>query len=247
MINDDEILERLCKKEEVECQTARKLKAKIFPLLEEAHMKLGYRFDKAFFEQRKGMEIRLANSKTILLLLRRLKPQFFSINERTIISLHLEYLMVVEGLFTSEINFLIFTLIANGHDLYSTQKGKYVKTLSDIEEVNLGFKLKFLREHEFDTLIANKVDIKLRNSVAHLFYEINENGTIIIRKRKIAKKDYERLYVDLRNISYSLHLINLVYYRRFAAVKAFGLTLKKLGNAKNLKHNQKNCSNCENT
>lgn len=239
MNSDDKILKRLCKKEEVDYQLARKLKVKIFPLLEEAHRRLGYHFDKAFLEQRKGMEIRLANSRMILLLLKKLRPQDFSVKERVIIALHFEYLMLVEGLFATEIDFIIFILIANGHDLYSTRKGKCVKTLGDIEEVNLGFKLRFLREHGFGTLIANKVDIKLRNSVAHLFYEIGENGTIKIRKRKIAKKDYERLYVDLRNASYSLHLINLTYYRRFATVKAFGLTLNKQGIAENLKANQK--------
>ena len=38
--------------------------------------------------------------------------------------------------FATQINFLIFTLIANGHDLYSTLGRKYAKSLGDIEEVN---------------------------------------------------------------------------------------------------------------
>lgn len=217
--NDDGILEKWCKKEELDYQLASKLKAKIFPLLEEAHQRLEYRFDKAFLEQRKGTEIRLANSKTIILLLKKMRPHFFSIKEQKIITLHLEYLTLVEGLFATQVNFLIFTLIANGHDLYSTRKGDYVKTLGDIEEVNLAFKLKFLGEHGFRKLIAKKVDIKLRNSVAHLFYEINENGTMKVGKKRITQVDYDKLYDDLRNVSYSLHLINLLYYRRFSSVK----------------------------
>lgn len=219
MNNDDEILEKWCKEEELDYQLASKLKAKIFPLLEEAHQRLRYRFDKAFLEQRKGTEIRHANSKILILLLKKLRPQFFSIKERAAISLHLEYLTLVEGLFATQINFLIFILIANGHDLYSTRKGNYVKTLGDIEEVNLAFKLKFLGEHGFGKLIANKVNIKLRNSVAHLFYEIDENGTMKLGKRRITQEDYSKLYDDLRMVSHSLHLINLLYYRRFASVK----------------------------
>ena len=219
MDNDDEILEKWCKKEELDYPLAIKLKAKIFPLLEEAHQRLGYRFNKAFLEQRKGTEIRQDNSKILFLLLRKLEPSSFSVKERAIITLHLEYLTLVEGLFATQINFLIFSLIANGHDLYSTRKGNYVRTLGDIEEVNLAFKLKFLGEHGFKKLITNKVDVKLRNSVAHLFYEINENGIMKVGKKRITQEDYGKLYDDLRNVSYSLHNINRLYYRRFASIK----------------------------
>lgn len=171
--NDDEILEKWCEKEELNYQLASELKTKIFPLFEEAHQRLGHLFDKAFLEQRRGTEIRLDNSKTILGLSGKLKPSFFSAKEQKIITLHLEYLTLVEGLFTAQTNFLIFTLVANGHDLYDTRKEENVKTLRDIEKLNLAFRLRFLAEHGFK-LITKKIDIKLRNSVAHLFYEINE-------------------------------------------------------------------------
>jgi len=216
MDNDDEILEKWCKEEEVDYQLASELKAKIFPLLEEAHRRLEYRFDKAFLEQRKGMDIRLTNSKTILLLLAKLRPEYFSIKERRVITLHLEYLTLVEGLLATQINFLIFSLIANGHRLSSNGRGNYVKTLSEIEKVNFVSRLKFLRKHGFRKLIVNRIDIKLRNSVAHLFYEISEDGTIKIGEKRITPEDYDKLYDDLRNISYSLYLIDLLYYRRFA-------------------------------
>jgi len=187
-------------------------------LLEVARQRLRYRFDKAFLEQRKGMEIRLANSKTIMLLLARLKPRFFSIKEQRVITLHLEFLTLVEGFFVTQINFLIFILIANGYDLYPTRKEKNVKTLGDIEKENLAFKLKFLAEHGFRKLIANKAR-KLRNSVAHLFYEINEDGTMKVGKKRITQADYDKIYDDLRNVAKSLHLISLLYYKRFASIK----------------------------
>lgn len=216
--NDDELLEKWCAEEEVDYQLAGKLKAKIFPLLEVAHQRLGYRFDKAFLEQRKGMEIRLANSKTIMLLLARLKPRFFSIKEQRVITLHLEFLTLVEGFLVTQINFLVFILIANGHDLYPTQREKNVRALSDIEKENLAFKLEFLAEHGFRKLIAKKAR-KLRNSVAHLFYEIDENGTVKVGRKRITQADCDKMYDDLRNVAKSLHLISLLYYRRFASTK----------------------------
>ena len=217
----EETLERWCKKDRVSYHVASKLKAKLFPLLEEAHRKLGYRFDKAVIEHAKGSEVRLYNSAMLVSLLHdKMKPSDFSIEERRMLTLHLEYLPSIEGYLASQINFLVFTLIANGHDLYSTRKGDYTKSLKDIEEVNLAFKLKFVREHGFGRLIANKVDTTLRNSIAHLFYEITEDGTIEIGKKKIPKAQYVKLYHDIRNISFALHYITRLYYTRFATSPA---------------------------
>ena len=215
MDNDDKILEKWCKEEELDYHLASELKEKIFPILEDAHQKLGDAFDKALYEERKEVDIRLANSKRIILLLKKMKAPSFSIEERYVVSLHLEYLMLVEGLFAAEINLLIFILMANGHDLYSAWKGRYAKTLGDIEEENLAFKLRFLKEHGFE-IITNKVDIKLRNSVAHLSYEIDDKGILKIGKRTVTEEDYSKLYDELRNVSYSLHLVYVLYYKRFA-------------------------------
>lgn len=214
MDNDDKILEKWCKEKEVDYQLANKLKAKIFPLLEGAHQKLGYRFNKTFIEHIKGTQIRRNNSKRILLLLKKLNPLVFSLEERKIFTLHLEYLTSVEGISALEISFLVYTLIANGYP-YFTRKGNNVKTLSDIERESLTYRLKFLRKHKFRKLITKKA-VKLRNSVAHLFYEIDEDGTIKVGKTMITQAEYSELYDDLRNVSYALHLINLLYYKRFA-------------------------------
>lgn len=218
MNEEDKLLKDFCKKEEIDFQLAKKLKAKIFPLLEEAHKKLGYKFDKAINEQRTGTEIRHDNTITVFGLLQKLKPEPLSKKEKWAIALHMEYLTLVEGVFSTQLNFLIFLLIANGHDLYSTRKGGYVKTLKDIEEVNLSFRLKFLREHGFGNLISNKVDTKLRNSIAHLFYEVDENDNIKVGKKRISHEQYSKAYTNLRHVSHSLHHINWLYYKRFESV-----------------------------
>lgn len=215
MDSDNTFLMNKCKEYEVDYKLARKLKAKFFPILEEAHKKLGYRFDQALVEQKGEADIRLVNSSIVILLLRKLNPQQFSEKERKIVSLHLEYLSLVEGFFATQVNFVVFTLIANGHDLYSTFHGKYVEKLTDIAEVQLAFKLKFLRRHGFKT-VANIPNLKLRNSVAHLFYYLHDDGTISFGKNKITPKEYSKLYDKLRNVSFGLHLVTLTYYRRFA-------------------------------
>ena len=209
---NDALLERWCQEEELNYQLASKLKAKIFPLLEEAHRKLGYRFNKVLIEHRKGTDLRLANSKTILLLMKKLKPQNFPIKERKAITLHLEYMTLVEGLFAPQINFLIYILIANGHNFCIPRKRDYAKTLSDIEKVSLRSRVKFLAKHGFRKLITEKVDIGLRNSIAHLFYEIDEKGTLKVGERPISEEYYVKLYNDLRNVGSSLNLINKLYY-----------------------------------
>jgi len=217
-MGDYKILESLCEKENVDYQLARKLKERIFPLLEEAHRRVGYRFDKAFLEQKGGMDIRFANSRTILLLLKKLRPQDFSAEEQKAISLHLEFLTLFEGIYATQINFLTFILIANGHNLNSTKKGTYAKTLGDIEELALAKKLRFSRKHGFRKLIGNKDDArKLRNSIAHLFYQIDANGTIKVEGKSITQDGYDKLYNDLRNISYSIQMVNQLYYKRFAS------------------------------
>lgn len=217
-MDDDAILEKRCAEEGLDYRLASQLKAKIFPLFDEAHRRLGYRFDKAYMEQIAGTKIRRENSKRINLLLRKLKTEPFSVEERVIISLHLEYLMLVEGMFAPEINFLIFTLIANGRDFCPTRKGKKVKTLSDIEKVNLVSRLDFLRKQGFG-IITKKINVKLRNSIAHLFYQIEENGNMKVDTKEITQEEYAKLYASLRNISFSLHLVSLRYYNKFVSTR----------------------------
>jgi hypothetical protein len=220
LYNDDGLLEKWCKEWEIDYQLARRLKGIFFPLLEEAHKRIGYRFNKAFLEQKEGMDLRLANSKRIMLLLKKLNPQDFSTEERKAISLHLEYITTVEGFLAPQINFLIFLLIANGHDFRFSRNGKCAETLRDIEKINFSKKLAFLGKHGFKELSKNKDDIlSLRNSAAHLFYEIDANGTIRVGHKKITEETYAKLYDYLRDVADSLHLLTRLYYKRFASFK----------------------------
>ncbi len=214
MSKEEKLLKEWCKRYEVDYKLAKALKGKIFPLLEEAHSRQGSVFDRVLLEQKKGTENRLNNSKRLLEILHnKLDRNKFTTEEIKAISVHLEFLPLVEGFFATQINFLIFTLIANGHDFYSTRKGKYAKTFDEIEEVDLAFKMKFLKEHNFAELVKNEHRIhKLRNSVAHVFYEIEPNGDLKFGKEKVSSKNYAEYYDYLRNIAFAVHNIQNLYY-----------------------------------
>ncbi len=215
MSQEEKLLKGWCKIHEVDYKLAKALKQKIFPLLEEAHNKKGNTFDRKLLEQKKGTDIRLNNSERLLKILPKLDRNKLTKEEVTAICLHLEFLTLFEGFFATQINFLIFALIANGHDFYSTRKGKYAKTFDEIEEVDFAFKIKFLKEHNFAELVMNERGIRrLRNSVAHVFYEIEPNGDIRISNEKVSSKDYAKCYDYLRNIAFAIQDIRNLYYLR---------------------------------
>lgn len=215
MSQEEKLLKGWCKIHEVDYELAKALKQKIFPLLEEAHNKKGNTFDRKLLEQKKGTDIRLNNSERLLKILPKLDRNKLTKEEVTAICLHLEFLTLFEGFFATQINFLIFALIANGHDFYSTRKGKYAKTFDEIEEVDFAFKIKFLKEHNFAELVKNERGIRrLRNSVAHVFYEIEPNGDIRISNEKVSSKDYAKCYDYLRNIAFAIQDIRNLYYLR---------------------------------
>jgi hypothetical protein len=128
----------------------------------------------------------------------------------------LNILSLVEGFFATQVNFLVYTLVGSGCNPYPIFKKKEVNSLDDIEEIRLALKLKFLKRHGFGIVVGKPNITELRNSVAHLFYYIEEDATVRFGNQKVTKTDYKELYDNLRNVSFALHLVNLTYYRRFA-------------------------------
>lgn len=156
MESEDKILEEWCKESSLNYELALSLKNLMLPLLENAHRKLGYLFDRVYLEQKEGADLRLENSATLLRILYKIDQNLFSPEEVKTISLHLEFLPLVEGFYSTQINFLIFVLIANGHDFKPSKKGQAIITLPEIEKVDLAKRLKFLRKQGFKQLIINR-------------------------------------------------------------------------------------------
>lgn len=241
MDNEDKVLEEWCKNEGLDYLLALSLKDAVFPLLEEAHKKLGSLFDRLYLEQKTGIETRLENSAQLLKILYSLDKNKFSPEEVKAVSLHLEFLPLVEGFFSTQIDFLIFILLANGHDLYSSRKGEYAKTLGEIEEVDLAFKLKFLKEHGFKELIKEESIFRhLRNSVAHMSYEIEPNCNVEIGNIIVTGENYTKLYEYLRKFSFSIFNIQKLYYEKYME----SLKPEDITRIQNHKLTEVVCGNC---
>lgn len=219
MDTDNQLLEKWCNEWEVPYSFTVKLKGIFFPLLDGAHTRIGAELDRAFLEQNEGTEIRHDNSKRIMDLLKgKLNPGSFSSRENWAISLHLEYMTLVEGFLAPEINFLVLVINQNGHQ-FEISKEIFAKTMRDIEKASFSKKFEFIGKHGFKELSKRKHEIlMLRNSAAHRFYQIDPQGCIIIGAKKTTEEGYAKLYDYLRNVAISLYLIKRIYYKRFEAV-----------------------------
>jgi hypothetical protein len=218
---EGKLLKAWCIRDEVDYKFVKTLKGKFFPLLEEAHKRQGSAFDRMFLEQKKGTAIRLDNSARLLNILhKKLDQNKFTAEEIKALSLHLEFLPLVEGFFATQINFLIFTLIANGHNFYSTRKRNSIIFLDEIEREDLACRIRFLKKNGFSELAKNENRIrKLRNSAAHVFYEIDSSGDVRIGNEKVSPKAYDKYYDYMRNIAFAVHNIrNLFYFKHFASL-----------------------------
>jgi len=163
----------------------------------------------------------------------------FTKEEIKALSLHLEFLPLVEGFFATQINFLIFTLIANGNDFYSTRKKSNIVFLDDIEREDLASRIRFLKNNGFAELSKKQDKIRnLRNSAAHVFYEIEPKGDIRIGKGKVSAKSYDVYYEHLRNIAFAIYNTQkLFYFKTFNS-----LSPADIERIKNVKLEEVKCS-----
>jgi hypothetical protein len=237
---EEKLLEAWCAKDEIIYEFVKILKEKIFLLLEEAHRRQGSAFDRVFLEQKKGTDLRMDNSARLLNILHtKIDRKKLTNEEIKAISLHLEFLPLVEGFFATQINFLIFTLIANGHDFYSKWKRSNITFLDDIEQEDLANKIGFLKKNGFAELAKDESSIrKLRNGSAHVFYEIAPNGGIQIGQEIVSQKAYDEYYDYLRSIAFAVHNIQkLFYFKHFASLSA-----KDMERIRNVKLEEVNCT-----
>ena len=90
----------------------------------------------------------------------------------------LGYLGLVESLGVTLLDMVLLLLIGYGYEVHT--RGPYTKHVTSFEELadlNLGFKLKFLKDNDIN--IAQKiVNPDLRNIIAHLKFRVSENGDI---------------------------------------------------------------------
>jgi hypothetical protein len=128
------------------------------------------------------------------------------------------YLGLVESLGNSVIDLIVLLLVANGKDFhiecqYTTPRIKHALSIQDLEteKVPLTTKLNFLRDNDL-SFLASLVDTELRNTVAHLKFEI-KNGKVYVRGKKgfrlLTRKDLEDILSKMvRGLIESARLIN---------------------------------------
>jgi len=94
----------------------------------------------------------------------------------------------IEGELSYWINFIVFYLVNLGHhDLWCPFKQNYARSYTDVSEVSLRIKTKFLEDHGFE-FIEDFVNRDIRNAIAHQEYLIRDNGDIEIYRDQNIKK-----------------------------------------------------------
>jgi hypothetical protein len=234
------ILKEWCEKDELDPNIVIPIVQKTCLLLEEAHKKQGTQFDRTLLEQKKGTDIRLKNSARLLNVLHnKIDKSQLTPDEVQAMSLHNEFLPLVEGFFSTQVNFLILALIAIGVVYESKWKKRAVEGIAEIEEDELANKIKFLKNNQFPEFDkASKGIRNLRNSTGHVFYDFADNGDILVDNERITTTDYEEYYDYLRTIAYAVHYSRILFY----AVHFGNLSPADMKRVENVKLEEVKCS-----
>lgn len=130
------------------------------------------------------------------------------------------YLMIVESVFTANVNLLVYLLIKDNVRYYRTDKDgkKKFKNISSIDEINretLHNRLTFLEDNGF-SLISGSCDRHLRNSIAHMSFKVFKDGSVEYENKsgtiKISKDDLEAKIERLLNACHCMKLSIKKFY-----------------------------------
>jgi hypothetical protein len=135
------------------------------------------------------------------------------------------FLGLVESLGNSIIDLLVLLLVANGRDFHiecqrTTPRIKHALSVADLEaeKVPLTTKLHFLRDNNLKFL-ASLVDTELRNTIAHLKFDIKD-GKIYVKTTKSAR------LLDRKEID---ELLSKMVKGLIEAVRLIDLLMKEKG------------------
>ena len=129
------------------------------------------------------------------------------------------YLMIVESVFTQDLDNLVYLLIKN-YVAYQGKKKKTINTMNEIREESLYKKLTFLNDNGF-SLISDICDRDLRNSIAHMNFILNSDGSVQYNNNVngISKIELENKIEKTLNVC---HCLSESYMQFFG--KQLGLT-----------------------
>jgi len=103
------------------------------------------------------------------------------------------YLGLVESIGAQLVDLLVLLLVTNGHEfhverIHEVPRIVHAISLKDLRNAFLGIKVRFLERCGLKKT-AKIVDVDLRNSIAHLNFEVNRNGRISARSQGEDKKE----------------------------------------------------------
>lgn len=115
------------------------------------------------------------------------------------------YLMLVEGIYATQLNILTVLLHKSGHryDMGYCRPG--TSELDAIAEDSLANKLRFLQDNGLD-IVARACDRQLRNSIAHVEFVAFTDGSVAYsvnkdRPKIISRRELESRVLELRKMS----------------------------------------------
>jgi hypothetical protein len=104
------------------------------------------------------------------------------------------YLGIFESSVTNLVDLVLMVFVINHHDFYVYSNRAYARRLDDLDNASLGEKLAFLNYHRLEVFSQN-LNKDLRNKVAHMDFDVNEDGTISVGQQKF-DLEYEILQLS---------------------------------------------------
>ena len=126
----------------------------------------------------------------------KLKAKFFDGHLSVVESAYLclfDLLYTLEGPFSFVMNSVICALITEGHhDIWSELKQRFVSSFSDVLEIPLSTRLKFLNSHGFE-FFSEICPRKIRNAIAHQNFKIEPDGSIAYDGKEMSLSELRRI------------------------------------------------------
>lgn len=205
-----------CRKHQIDQAFARRVDKKLFPLLERAIKIHSFNF---FISQKYAYsQNMLENFKVFNNFTNKIKENLTLDRKEFAFLFLLNYLVLVESLYTLMVDIIAFALINTGKALRDRRTGRDVILFDDLEELALGTKLDFLRKRDAGfKIVANRCDISLRNAAAHLDFTLDAKGNIIYRGGKVTVfKDMNQIWDDIREATLSSYIaLKHFYYEKY--------------------------------
>ena len=127
--------------------------------------------------------------------------------EETRLMLHY-YLMLVEGIYTTQLNILTILLSKSGHHYEMGYCRPGTSEMDAIAEDSLANKLRFLQDNGLE-IVSGACDRQLRNSIAHVEFVAFTDGSVAYsvnkdRPKIISRRELEVRVLELRKVSDAL-------------------------------------------